>query len=71
MHSQPLVQEGVVCVKEIRHRTVFLHHAVHKQLGFFPHGLAKNVVEVRIFGGHRSLRLQGAQAEPLPREITH
>ena len=69
--GQPLIQEGIIRVQKIRHRTVFLNHARHEHFNFRPHGLAQNIVEIRIDGGHRSLGLQGAQAEPLAGEVAH
>ncbi len=69
--GQPLIQEGVVGGQQVGHGAIFVHDAVDEQLGLLAHGLAQVVVEIRELRGHRGLRRQSAQAQPLSGEVDH
>ncbi len=66
---QALVDKRVIRVDQIGDRPVFMDNAADEQLHFLRHRAAQIVVEIGELGGHRNLRLQGAQSEPLAGQV--
>ena len=69
MLRQPLVDEGVVGVEQIEHRTVFPQDALEQQFRFALECLTQVVVEIGEEPVVRSGVLQVAEIEPLAGEV--
>ena len=72
MPGEPLVDEGVVRVQELKSAAVFAQNVAEEHLGLGAESLADVVVEI---GEHQQirndLRLQVAELQPLPGEIVY